>query len=91
MLINKTLNHVHHIAEPVIIRQPFTIVDAEHLHAFMIHQVRQQLWRNQEVLPNVAVACNIDELVVHCAFSSLIHTLRRALVKIQFLYNADFT
>lgn len=72
---NKTLNHAQHVPEPVVLGQPLAIIDAKHLHALMVHQIRQQLGRDQEVLPDITVARNVDKLVVNSTFSSLIHTL----------------
>lgn len=71
------LDHLSHIpdARRRWFRKPFTIIHAKNLHVLMISQERQQLGRNQEVLPALGVASDLDELIMDGTFVSLIHAL----------------
>ena len=37
------VNHIHHLAQISIIRQPLPVIHAQDFHPFVIHQIRQQL------------------------------------------------
>jgi len=73
--LDACLDHSHHVSNVVLLRQPFAVVDAEHLHAFMVLEVRQQLWGDEEVLSTVHFAGDVDHRVVDSTFSPHVHTL----------------
>jgi hypothetical protein len=57
---NIPVNHIHHLARISIIRQPLPVIHAQDFHPFVIHQVRQQLGGDQEILRALGFAGHID-------------------------------
>jgi hypothetical protein len=76
--LDACLDHSHHVSNVVLLRQPFAVVDAEHLHAFMVLEVGQQLWGDEEVLSTVRFAGDVDHRVVDSTFSPHVHTLKKS-------------
>jgi hypothetical protein len=68
-------DHLHHGATDTLCRKPFTVVDAQDLHALVVCEVRKKLRGNEEVLAAFALAGCLDELVVNDTLSALIHAL----------------
>lgn len=78
LTLRACLYHAHHAPNMPFFRQPFTVVNAEHFHAFVVVEVGQQFWRDEEILATVRLASDFDHGVVDSAFSAHIHTLRTA-------------
>lgn len=69
-------NHTHHVSIQLFVGQPLAVTHAEHLHALVIFEVREQLWCNQEVLSAVGTASYLHERVMHCPFVLRVHSLK---------------
>ena len=69
------VDHVVHVAEVLLVRQPLAVVDAENLHPLVVVKVAQELGRDQEVLAAVLLASNVHQRVVHKPLRALVHAL----------------
>lgn len=78
--LNKTLDHVHHIAQARFFGQPLSVVDAENFHFLVVFQIGEKFGRDEEVLRAVVFASDIHHGIVHHAFRALIHTLGEELL-----------
>lgn len=70
------IDHAHHVAHLAFFGKPFAVVDAKHLHAFVILKIRKEFGSDQEVLSAVGLAGDFDHRVVYVAFGTLVHTLQ---------------
>lgn len=55
--------------------QTITVIDYKHRHVLMVGKVREELGRDQEVLPAVFGASHLDELIMHRPLIFNVHAL----------------
>ena len=84
-MLENSINHAHHVAIELLrfIRQPLAVAHAKHLHSLMVFEIREQLRSDEEVLPAVWLASDIDKGIVNCTLILRIHTLSRLVRKAQ--------
>jgi len=73
---HKSFDHVHHVAQIPLLREPLSVVNAKDLHALVVFQVRKKFRRDEEVLSTIGLASDLHHRIVDIAFRALVHTLR---------------
>lgn len=70
-------DHIHHIAQISFLGQPFSIVNTEDFHSFVVIEIRQKLGRDEEVLGAFDFAGRFHQRVMNSTFSAHVHALIR--------------
>lgn len=69
------VDHTHHVAAGVVIREPFAVINAEDLHALVITKVGKQLRGDEEVLPSIRFTGDVHQRVMSSPLIRHVHTL----------------
>ena len=69
------IDHAHQAPRHALLGNPLAVVDAEDLHALVVREVGEELRRDEEVLPAVLAAGDLDEGLVYGALGAAVHTL----------------
>jgi hypothetical protein len=69
------LNHITDVKRAMVIGHVLAACDTQYFHMRIVLKIREQLWRNEEILGSMLFACNLDHAFVYHALVAGIHAL----------------